>query len=91
MSPDIPDDPRRTELEQVICRDDPDLSSTGGIRKMSRKPQMRIRLSTDAVVAMSVAGVIAAVIAALLAMIVHAPPSPFVATQPPAAISVSSI
>lgn len=81
----------RAWLEQVVCHDDPELSLAGDTSEMSQTPQLRIRLSTDTVVAMSVAGTIAAVIAALLAMIVHAPPSPFVATQPPAAIEASSI
>ena len=83
--------PQPAWLEQVVCHDDPELSLTGDTSEMSQKPQLRIRLSTDTVVAMSVAGTIAAVIAALLAMIVHAPPSPFVATQPPAEIEASSI
>jgi hypothetical protein len=79
-------------LEGVIRHDEYN-SSTRPLEQsqMSRKPRMHIALSTDAVVAMSVAGVITAVIAALLAMMVQAPQSPFGAEQTPAAVAASSI
>ena len=46
----------------------------------------RIRVSTDALVTMSVVGVLVLVIATLLAMVVRPPESPFAGTQPPASI-----
>jgi hypothetical protein len=49
----------------------------------------RIRVSTDALVTMSVVGVLVFVIATLLAMIVQPPESPFAGTQPPASIDGS--
>ena len=50
-----------------------------------------VRLSTGAIVAMSVVGVVTSVVAGLLALMVQAPQSPFIATQRPAVIAASSI